>query len=75
MEGYKTSRDYKRFRELLDKGKKVIVLCGYDGCGIAHKDYTNWYCVNGFYKDADASDEAFRKWCANHNIEFLEPEL
>lgn len=75
MEGYKTSRDYKRFRELLDRGKKIIALCGYDGCGIAHKDYTNWYCIHTFYKEADTSDENFAKWCANHNVEYLEPDL
>ena len=30
MKGYKTSRDYKRLKELLDQGYDVVCFCTYD---------------------------------------------
>lgn len=38
MKGYKTSKDYKRLKELLDSGHKVIVICDKKDLGFGIKE-------------------------------------
>ena len=38
MKGYKTSKDFKRLKELLDNGCNVIVICDDKWIGFAQKE-------------------------------------
>ena len=69
---YKTSKDYKRLKELLDKGEKVIVL----QCGVSPKIASKIdgikYCYTLGYLD-DSTERGFFKLCRTLAIEFIEP--
>lgn len=78
MKGYKTSKDYKQLKELLDKGYKVICLWTYANfypptISIAEKirgdiDYysvANWTC--------SVESKEFAFFCELRQVEFLEP--
>ena len=69
---YKTSKDYKRLKELLDKGLEIIVFnCRY-GVYLARKGEDKYYLPYnmGFYP---TSEYNFRKKCIEYEIEFIEP--
>lgn len=71
---YKTSKDYKRLKELLDSGKKVIVICDekYLGFGIKEDDTGDYYfggSIGITYFDPDK----FEGNCAQDRLEFIEP--
>lgn len=78
---YKTSKDYKRLKELLDEGKGIVVFfsnVSYTGtikreCDIIYmkgKDINNMLCVT--YDDYGSF---FEEKCKEHNVEFIEPNL
>lgn len=82
MKGYKTSKDFKRLRELLDKGQEVIVI--YPDEDIVHQMRFAWkrpggvyYLGNGrHYATASLAEESFYSFeraCKNIGIEFIEP--
>lgn len=74
MRGYKTSKDYKRLKELLDSGKKVIVICEeeYLGFGTYEKDTGDYY-FGGRIGITYFSPDEFEKKCARDRLEFIEP--
>ena len=71
MKGYKTSRDYKRLKEFLDKGWRVIIICGgtlaYAVRGV--KSY-HIFCV---LLPLNISKADFEETCRFEDIEFIEP--
>lgn len=75
MKGYKTSKDYKRLKELLDEGHKIIVLYPSDFsqrfplATVAFKCKDGSYCVAG----NSPSFEDVVHHCESNNIEFIEP--
>lgn len=82
IKGYKTSKDYKRLKELLDKGFDVICFCKY---GDEYKDLCHayndedWYrissrCIeyNAYWKDMHRYS-SFEEMCKDSDIEFIEP--
>ena len=87
MEGYKTSRDYKHLKELLDKGQQVIIVWTHSTTsklfsGIAEKhisrDAFNYTTV-GYHLDAlswfpESSRESFEDKCKAIGFEYIVPE-
>ena len=69
---YKTSKDYKRLKELLDKGQWVIVLHSGVSPHIARKIDGIKYCYTLGYLD-DSTERGFFKLCRTLEIEFIEP--
>lgn len=80
MKGYKTSKDYKRLKELLDGGHDVIVV----GC----RNNQLWIALGR--DDGERYDLGFMQWseeyikkvgwtferyCKEFNVEFIEPNL
>jgi hypothetical protein len=78
---YKTSKDYKRLKELLDEGKGIV--CFYENelsngfteraCDVFFlkgKDLGNMTCT--LYTD---DNSLFEEKCIEFNIEFIEPNL
>ena len=72
MRGYKTSKDYKRLKELLDKWYRVI--------GFAHNTLTDFVLGEHYYEYKGGtiasfiSDDDFAEVCEFDNVEFIEPE-
>lgn len=70
MKGYKTSKDYKRLRQLLDDGHKVICIGPDDNIGFAEYDGGSYVFggswVMEFYNH-------FEENCADEAIEFIDP--
>lgn len=65
---YKTSKDYKQLKELLDKGEEVIVL----NCpliGYAQK-VDDWYWFGG---QTHIESREFLSFCREQSVEFIEP--
>ena len=74
MKGYKTSKDYKRLKELLDNGYKVIVIC--DDCigfGVKEEDTGDYY-FGGKIGITYFNPELFEMNCEDDDLEFIEPE-
>lgn len=82
---YKTSKDYKRLKELLDEGVKIV--CFYDEthhgiaikrCIWAHKvTFQKGACYHvccDIY-DAENDKEPFFEIVEKYNVEFIEPNL
>jgi len=71
MKSYKTSKDYKRLKELLDNGHKVICLV--DG----HLSWFAYFCgeyINSqSHLPKDITYEDFRDVCEFDKVEFIEP--
>lgn len=78
---YKTSKDYKRLKELLDEGKGIVVFyseMSYTGiikreCDIFYikgKEPHNMLCVR-----CEDCKTSFEEKCKAYNIEFIEPNL
>lgn len=69
---YKTSKDHKRLKELLDKGEAVIVLKGGVSPSVARKKDGIKYCYSLGYLE-DSTERGFFKLCRDLAIEFIEP--
>lgn len=69
---YKTSKDYKRLKELLDKGEAVIVLHSGVSPHIARKMDGFKYCYTLGYL-ADSTERGFYRVCRILEVEFIEP--
>lgn len=74
MKGYKTSKDYKRLKELLDSGREVIVVSELTvtTTAIAVANPCT-YVFSGNLPIAYAYDTHFEAACTLYNIEFIEP--
>lgn len=85
---YKTSKDYKRLKELLDKGYTVVCFTTYDyGDGDYVTDVCKATCYDGRYQIAARGIEytaywptmrrynSFEEACRESNIEFIEPNI
>lgn len=83
---YKTSKDYKRLKELLDKGYDVICIADYlwngtpvsrDICHAFRSNDTYRFIARGIeynsYWPDMAHYESFEDACEVSNIEFIEP--
>jgi len=79
MKGYRTSKDYKRLKELLDKGYEIV--CFID-LGYTDRKYTNLarkqmvqgvdaYNIIGFWYHRNTKE--FERACVAYDIEFIEP--
>lgn len=69
---YKTSKDYKRLKELLDKGEAVIVLHKGVSPYVARKVDGIKYCyVLGYL--ADSTGRGFFRMCRILEVEFIKP--
>ena len=72
MKGYKTSKDYKRLKELLDKEYKVVFFQKNDTLpSLAGKNdghYWFWEC------GLATNDYDYLSLCKQNDIEFIEPE-
>jgi len=86
MKGYKTSKDYKRLKELLDKGYVVICIADYnwgnghasrDICRACREDETYRISSRGIeynsYWPGMHRYESFEDACKDSHIEFIEP--
>lgn len=80
---YKTSKDYKRLKELLDEGKEVICILSTDernpdckSCSFAKKrEISDKAGVYDFRIVKILGKASFEDWCEKYNIEFIEPNL
>ena len=76
MKGYKTSKDYKRLKELLDAGNEVIVFDKY-GVALARlrsKDNPEFRCYDiGSFTIFSTRLERLEEILNEHMIEFIEP--
>mgnify|MGYP001159030936 FL=1 len=84
---YKTSKDYKRLKELLDKGEKITVFFLHkSGYGTeqkirktAEKKYNEITHCDGYFIGPMTifpfSQKPFEYYCEKYNIEFIEPNL
>ena len=77
MKGYKTSKDYKRLKELLDEGYEVVIVeYGIKGPILSHghtvferrKYYLCGSCIWG-----QSDPDSFEETCRLYGIEFIEP--
>lgn len=88
MKGYKTSKDYKHLKELLDNGYQVVCFCTYDvNKGYYVTDVCKATCYDGRYQISARGIEygaywpkmhrykSFEDMCENRNIEFIEPNV
>ena len=86
MKGYKTSKDYKRLKELLDKGYEVICIADYnkrDGIVVRDicraKKFRSAYLVlaRGIeycsFWEGMYMYATFEEMCEDSHIEFIEP--
>ena len=73
MKGYKTSKDYKRLKELLDSGYRIILICDekYLGFGTKEDDY---YHFGGEIGISHFIPKYFEESCEQDLIEFVDPE-
>ena len=71
MRGYKTSKDYKLLKELLDDEYEIIVLTKLGASTASRIDghYYLPYNVGLF----PASESNFKKKCIEYDIEFIPP--
>jgi len=84
MRGYKTSKDYKRLKELLDNGYEVIVIAGgyapgiQPTLGIGRKS-AEYYVLGTILTWAESYIEGcgwdWEPYCQINKVEFIEPEL
>jgi len=89
MRGYKTSKDYKLLRELLDKGCQVVILWNESEDGYTFpkafvgrkgtiKGYEKYYYLGALTWSEDYINGAgwdFEPYCKAHKIEFIVPEV
>ena len=84
---YKTSKDYKRLKELLDKGEKITVFfihkSGYKTehkiRKTAKKEYNEMGHCDGYLIGPMTvfpfHKNTFEYYCEKYNVEFIEPNL
>lgn len=80
---YKTSKDYKRLKELLDEGKEIICILITDElnpdckvCSFAKKkEISDKACVYDFRIVKILEKNSFKCYCEKYHIEFIEPNL
>lgn len=82
---YKTSKDYKRLKELLDEGKWIACIFSPDERNFEYKscDFAKKLSNNTYIYDLCALNismyllekKPFEYWCEKFNIEFIEPNL
>ena len=77
MKGYKTSKNYKRLKELLDKGYKVVCIGPTNFpdeyyIGLAEKTEDESYHFGGDWAMEMFWDEKFVENCADENMEFID---
>ena len=82
--GYKTSRDYGRLKELLDSGYDVVCFCDY---GNDMKDICHAFADGDWYRLSSRGIEycsywpgmhryaSFEEMCKDSDVEFIEPDL
>lgn len=78
---YKTSKDYKRLKELLDNGETVIVIRRGDIWLLYRvdtrfrRDWEDVYCFSGGGLSCSPGlcNEHFKEACEDLNLEFIEP--
>lgn len=88
MNNYKTSKDYKHLKKLLDDGCQVVCFCTYDWANGEHGTDICWaICYDGRYQISGRGIEygaywrgmhrfkSFEDMCTQLNIEFIEPTL
>jgi len=88
MKEYKTSKDYKHLKELLDNGYQVVGFCAYNFNGGYHAtDVCRATCYHGMYQIVArgieyccywpemAKYKSFEDMCEKNYIEFIEPDL
>lgn len=88
MNNYKTNKDYKHLKKLLDEGYEVVCFCTYDlNEGYYVTDickatyYDGWYHISArgieycSYWPECARYKSFEDMCTQNNIEFIEPVL
>ena len=86
MKGYQTSKDYKRLKELLDKGYDIVCWADYerydghvcrDICHARKMDDTYIISARGIeygsYWDGRIAYDSFEEMCEDNHIEFIEP--
>ena len=82
MKHYKTSKDYRGLRKLLDAGKRILFYIpsafGYpDSAGFATRctdgdgDYI--YNINGDFSTTEISDSEFASWMKELRLEYVKP--
>jgi hypothetical protein len=74
MKNYKTSKDYKRLKELLDAGCKVICMDDDGNLGIAERNEYECYHFGGSFAMSYLIEEFFVQNCIDDGIEFIEPD-
>lgn len=79
--GYKTSKDYKHLKELLNSGFDVVCFCDYGD----NRDLCHAYKDKTFYRISSRDIEynvywkgmhrysSFEEMCKDSDIEFIEP--
>ncbi len=80
---YKTSKDYKRLKELLNEGKYIVIFYeqkwndGYitKRCEFACKCDNVYHIANSTYFNWEEGHISFEKLCERYNVEFIEPNL
>lgn len=85
MKGYKTSKDYKKLKKLIDEGLRIICLVPYDEtseeatCVCTASLYQGWYHISslgveyGTYWPEMHRYKSFEDMCENIRVEFIEP--
>ena len=68
MKGYKTSKDYKRLKELLDEGAEIIVL-NFPLISFSRK-VNDWYSFGG---QSHIESKEFLSFCREQHIRYIEP--
>lgn len=73
MKGYKTSKDYKRLKEMLDNGYSIIFFKKNGAYpSIAKKDSEGYWFWECGLAELD-NEYAYLYLCHQHDIEFIEP--
>ena len=80
MNGYKTSRDYRRLKELLDEGREVVCFTELTPterkyAHIARKQVVQGvqaYNMAGFW--INRTLDSFVRSCTIYDVEFIEPD-
>ena len=86
MKGYRTSKDYKKLKELLDKGYIVVLLWVHDAtsnlfAGIARRVPHiqggvdgDWYSLDSWSYFPTINRETFEEYCQGRGFTFILPE-
>lgn len=86
MTGYNTSKDYKKLKELLDKGWTIVYLWRHDTAGrlfadiakkVIAKDGMVIYDLSGWTYIPETTDRSFEEYCSNiglNGLSFIIPE-